>query len=184
MSLPARLPHCNETVLHCLSTKCLAWRNTEVISAACWLPLVSKRLLPFSLMRDLQALPHRAKQLSGFHQLFSTCCLQGSPDKLWWWMQSEYGKYTVINLYNTFNISWSGNENQSDLNAGINSEFSAHLLVHTVGNKQNHKNTLLVKKPLKGLQKSLCLYCVNTHVMWKCFACSPWSLKWLFFYYE
>lgn len=56
-------------------------------------------------------------------------------------MQSEYGKYTVLNLYlyNTFNISWSGNENQSDLNAGINSEFSAHLLVHTVGNKQNHK---------------------------------------------
>lgn len=43
MFLPARLRYCNETVLHCLSTKCLAWRNTILIpTEACLLPMVSK----------------------------------------------------------------------------------------------------------------------------------------------
>lgn len=56
----------NETILHCLSTIYRGWQNTRLIlTEVCLLSLVSRAAGTFCFPQELQALAHKAKQLSG-----------------------------------------------------------------------------------------------------------------------
>lgn len=148
MFLPARLRYCSETVLHCLSTKCLVWQNTILIlTMACLLPLISKLLVLFVSHGSCRLSLTEPNSFQA-HQLFSTCCLQGTPWEITTMnavRRQEIHIYKPI-FFKVVLVSWWGQWMvEIDWNAVTESECFAKLPIHfdtrTMHNHKRHFGT-------------------------------------------